>query len=88
MRVAYGGNGHLGLAVGQCVYNNTAEEYVINHGYSTVANGWAEEIAILPGQAARLVRAGGPRDFAAWRIFSIAEVPEDTVPLTGCYGYK
>ena len=72
MKTVSGGSGtravSIGLMHGGAVRNDTDQEYEINYGYSTVANGSASKISIAPGEAACRVSSGSARDFAIWEI--------------------
>lgn len=87
MRHVSGGRGGraitIGIKPGVGVLNDTQAEYEISSGYSTVANGYANRIAIGPGEVAYLNSGGGPRDFASWCIGDPAEFQNVRVrPLT------
>ena len=72
MRKVEGGSGNRVVSIwvdkGDAIYNDTSQEYEINGGYPTVANGQADRIAIQPGEMARRLTWGGASDFAKWGI--------------------
>lgn len=80
MQTLYGGSGtralSIGLQSGEAVLNDTENEYEVNYGYSTVANGYASRIAIQPGEVAWLRSKGGARDFARWDVGQVGDLPE------------
>jgi len=73
-----GGKGNpLGAGDGNKWINDTNERIIVCHGYDTVANGYADEIAVEPQEVVQRTRRGGPTSFSEWRIQSSDEISEE-----------
>lgn len=81
MRHLEGGDGNravsLALMFCRAIENDTDKPYDIHYGYSTVANGRADEIVVNPGEIAYCDFKGSAHSFARWRIGSKEEFPEN-----------
>lgn len=66
------------------VANFTEYPLVLNRGYSTTANGCAEDIVCPPHATIRRISNGGARDFASYVIESLREVSSiDSINFRG-----
>lgn len=81
MKRLSGGNGNrqvtLVLYSADAIENDTDKPYDIHYGYSTVANGRADEIIVQPGEIAQMTYAGSAHDFARWKVGEKQEFPPD-----------
>ncbi len=65
------GGSTIELAKGEYKANPTSEDVLLKKGYSTVANGYADDIVIPAGMGIRRLTNGGPSDFARYEIVSL-----------------
>lgn len=60
----------------KAVSNFTEYPLLLKRGYSTTANGWADDIICPPKATIRRRSTGGPRDFSSYVIEPLVELPD------------
>ena len=67
-KILRGGTGTVDVKEFSGLWNDTDQPFEIAKGYSTTANGRADDVVIPPGKTAMLYDAGDASNFAKWLV--------------------